>query len=222
MPGTTEREEMLHASSAPTDELQDGQPARLELFRRGDPATLAQVYWSHVDRIEKIIRWQMILWRRNQASRSAYGLGVEDLVQDTFERAFSRRARLAYDGKRNYSPYLSTIARNVLADALRALRGNLIVDSAAHLEDCTYDTSRRDGPEWAEPGAMTIVTSYIGRLPPELAAVHHQRYVVGTSQESAARVLNLTRQRLRTLERKLRSGLTRELERAGISWKGSP
>jgi DNA-binding XRE family transcriptional regulator len=43
--------------------------------------------------------------------------------------------------------------------------------------------------------------------------VYQQRYIASATQEEAARVLGITRQRLRTLENKLRRGLARALDK---------
>jgi RNA polymerase sigma-70 factor, ECF subfamily len=58
---------------------------------------------------------------------------VEDLVQDSFMRAFSPPARAAYDGIRDYGPYLLTIVRNTVADALR-VRQREVLTGAAEIE----------------------------------------------------------------------------------------
>jgi RNA polymerase sigma-70 factor (ECF subfamily) len=215
-------ERVSPAPPASTDDLLCGRPPTLDLFRRGDAATLAQVYWAHVDRVEKIIRGSLVAARAVRGRGLVPSRDVEDLVQDTFARAFSPRARLAYDGERHYWPYLSAIARNVLVDALRAVRGDVLVDMNGYLQEGTDDEHLEQNDTWAEPRVMAIVKAYIQRLSPEMAGVHHQRYVLGQSQELAAKALNLTRQRIRTLEGKLRSGLTRELKRAGISTEARP
>ncbi len=44
---------------------------------------------------------------------------LEDLIQEVFVRAFSEKGRLAYDGLRDYEPYICTIARNLLIDRAR-------------------------------------------------------------------------------------------------------
>jgi RNA polymerase sigma factor (sigma-70 family) len=211
------RREGVSASGADVDPLR-GAPSTIKLFRRGDRLTLARVYWFHIDRVEQIIRRNLSAWRAGRGRDAVPNRDVEDLVQDTFARAFDPRARLAFDGERDYWPYLATIARNVLTDALRKWRGDLVVDTGGRLEDRPLDAGEAgEVPAWEEPRVMAILRAYIQGLPPDLARVHDQRYVLGASQEEAARALNLTRQRLRTLENKLRSGLRRALKRARIS-----
>lgn len=93
-------------------------------------------------------------------------------------------------------------------------------DPTAQMDDRPADTPAGEDADWAEPRAVAVAKLYLARLPAPLASVHHHRFVLGRSQDAAAKALNLTRQRLRTLEKKLRSGLARELKRAGIPTKG--
>ena len=58
---------------------------------------------------------------------------LADLVQEVFMRAFSREGRQAYDGLRDYGPYLFAIARNVLVDWAR-VRGREIPSPWLELE----------------------------------------------------------------------------------------
>ena len=53
-------------------------------------------------------------------------------------------------------------------------------------------------------------------LPEELRQVHHQRFVLATPQRQAAEALGISRQSLRTLEKKLIVGLRRQLRQAGV------
>jgi RNA polymerase sigma-70 factor (ECF subfamily) len=202
---------------AATEDPLRGRPHALELFRQGDIATLKQVYWAHVDRVVQVIRHNLLASRSWGGGWFVTTRGVEDLVQDTFVRAFNPRARLAFDGQRDYWPYLSTIARNVLTDALRSRRRDLLVENEGRLIDEVLINRVGEDASEADPRILAIVNAYLGELPATLAGVYHQRYVIGQSQELAAKALNITRQHLRTLERKLRNGLTRELKRAGLS-----
>ena len=67
---------------------------------------------------------------------------------------------------------------------------------------------------WEDPLAVLIARRFVEALSPELARVHHVRYVEGLLQRDVAARLGITRQVLRTLEGKLREGLRRELQRS--------
>jgi RNA polymerase sigma factor (sigma-70 family) len=208
----------LRAPSAPAGHaFLDHDEAALERFRDGDPSTLARVYWEFVERVEQIIQRSLRSWRRQDGHTG----DVEDLVQETFARAFSETARRSYDGRRDYGPYVSTIARHVLIDFLRSHRAeSLLVPEQLDVSALPDQASPEIAP-WSDPLTTAAVKAYLDRLPPELTSVHHQRYTLGSSQTLAAEALGITRQRLRTLEGKLRAGLARALKQAGIQIGGS-
>jgi RNA polymerase sigma-70 factor (ECF subfamily) len=186
-------------------------PELLRAFRAGEREALAAVYWEYVDAVAQVVRQGA----RLSATASVAGAPRDDwsdLVQETFSRAFGERARLAYDGLRPYRGYLLTIARNLLADWARkrgrelpsAFDGAALEAAAASAAAAGDELSARE---------LALVESYVAGLEPPLAGVYHQRYVVSATQEEAARVLGITRQRLRTLEDKLRRGLARALDK---------
>jgi RNA polymerase sigma factor (sigma-70 family) len=184
-------------------------PELLRAFRAGERDALEQVYWAYVDAVAQVARHG---GRLGGGQAQVSGVPREDwsdLVQETFSRAFSERARLAYDGLRPYRHYLLTICRNLLADWARRrgreLPGELEADEAAAAVEVADELA---------PHELAVVEAYLAGLDRRLAGVYEQRYVVGASQEEAARVLKITRQQLRTLEKKLRQGLQRALEKA--------
>jgi RNA polymerase sigma-70 factor (ECF subfamily) len=176
----------------------------LASFRRGDRAALERVYWECVDEVERSVRRGIAAVRLQ-----AKGLGAadaRDLVHETFARAFEERARLAYDGLRPYLPFLCTIARNLVIDLARKQGREITVEDL----DAMAESPEPELP-YAEPEVMRAVESYLANLPPELRGVHERRYVIGETQEAAARALGLSRQQIRTLERRLRDGLAAHL-----------
>src|SRR6516225_8500060 len=93
----------------------------LRRFREGERAALEVVYVAYVAEIE-------LIGRRGFLS-STVGVRIagvpvradlRDFVHEVFSKAFSRRAREGFDGKRDYGGYITTIARNVLIDRARA------------------------------------------------------------------------------------------------------
>jgi len=180
-------------------------------FRKGDREALTRVYRLHIDDVENLVRRALVRLGLLTAANLA------DVVQEGFLRAFSERARLGYDGLREYRPYLLTVARNVVMDWARR-HGREI--PTADLPD--------DGPpDAAEPGiadeavgfpqpVVALAAAYVQGLSPELGAVHHRRFVLTEPQRQAADALGISRQTLRTRERKLVTGLRRALRRAGL------
>ena len=178
----------------------------LRAFRAGETAALERVYWWYVDAVANIVRHGTVI---GGASARAWGSEHSDLVQETFARAFSERARLAYDGLRAYRPYLLTICRNLLVDHARRKGRQLELDE--NIERLAESTPN-DDDDWAEPEVVATVRRYIQELDPELLDVYRQRYVAGVSQAACANALGLSRQTVRTLEKRLREGLRRALK----------
>jgi RNA polymerase sigma-70 factor (ECF subfamily) len=187
-------------------------PALLAAFRRGDRDALARVYWAYIERVERLVRHGYALTGTGQRVAGARLDDIVDLVQETFLRAFGPHARIAYDGQRDYGPYLTTIARNVLTDWARRRGRELVVDELPDRED----EAPADEEPWADVRTMKAVDEYLVSLDDDLRSVHRERYEHGLSQAQAARVLGLSRQQLRTREARLREGLARALRAAQI------
>jgi RNA polymerase sigma factor (sigma-70 family) len=194
-----------------------GKPELLRGFRAGDRAALEIVYRAYVDKVTKVIRFGFKL---REGDASIPGLRVNpvetaDLVQEIFVKAFAVPAREAFDGLREYGPYLYAVARNVLADWGRR-SGRELPTETDRLQQAGDDAWVPDDDElgpWADPDTIALVRRYLDGLDPELQRVHQARFVTGLSQRDAADQLGIGRQTLRTLEGRLRAGLERELER---------
>jgi RNA polymerase sigma-70 factor (ECF subfamily) len=199
--------------------LFQGRPDRLAAFRAGDRAVLDTVYRAHVDRVSEIVANG---FRIAGTGRAILGLGgrpadLADAVQEIFLKAFARNARTAYDGTRDFEPYLTTIARNVLIDRVRRSGRELLmadVDLDVAGKSAASAAHREVAARWEDPLALEVVRRFVEALPPELAQIHRVRYVEGLSQRQAAQRLGISRQVVRTLEDRLRDGLRRELGRA--------
>jgi DNA-directed RNA polymerase specialized sigma24 family protein len=69
---------------------------------------------------------------------------------------------------------------------------------------------------------MHTVVEYLNALPSDLREVHKLRYEEGLSQIQAAERLGVGRQSLRTLEARLRDGLSAALDAAGLEGTANP
>jgi RNA polymerase sigma-70 factor (ECF subfamily) len=188
-------------------------PELLARFRRGEPAALERVYWEYVDRVEHVVRRGFQLMR---GGGTVQGLGrddIADMVQETFMRAFSEGARLAYDGLRDYGPFLLTITRNLIASRGRKYGRELPTKDLEALEAVAVVEEK----PLADEATLGAVRDYLARLDDPLRGVHEQRFVGGASQEEAGRALGLSRQQIRTLERRLLDGLAAHLEQVGLA-----
>jgi len=184
----------------------------LDAFRRGEREAVERVYRDHIDGVERFVRAG--LYRANRLSAA----NLADVVQEVFLKAFSRSARASYDGERDYAPFLMTVAAHALIDWLRRMSREATHDSdLGTLLESARDPSTVEEGSMFEPELLAAVTSYLESLPPELLAVHEQRFVAAESQERAAETLGISRQNLRTLEKRLIEGLRRQIRRANLA-----
>jgi RNA polymerase sigma-70 factor (ECF subfamily) len=198
--------------------------ALLDQFRAGKPEALGKVYWEYTRKVERLLSAGFEIRSRGTRVVGACRRpdDLADLVQDVFLRAFSEKGRRAYDGLRDYGPYLYAIARNVLVDWARA-RGREIPAPWAELEAALEMTLVADDPApWAAPETLRVVEGYLATLPQDLREVHKLRHEECLSQEQAAKGLGVGRQTLRTLERRLQDGLAAALDAAGFCLDSQP
>jgi RNA polymerase sigma factor (sigma-70 family) len=184
-------------------------------FRDGRPEVLAEVYRRHVGQVQRIVGRGF--WGGGAAGvrgrvRGVAPAYVPDLVQEVFARAFRDSARRSYDCRRRYSPFLAAIARNLVIDWLRRRRVELTLPT--DLAEARADDGEHP---WKDESPLRIVESYLAKIPDRLRSVFEQRYVLGRSQTAAAAALGITRQRLRTRENQLRTGLARALRRGVLT-----
>jgi RNA polymerase sigma factor (sigma-70 family) len=180
-------------------------PELLRAFRDGDREALSQVYWAYIERVESFVRHAMP-WGRSE---------VVDVVQDAFIRAFDPKARLSYDGLRDYGPYLCTICKNLVIDRARKRGREVSTEEFPIGETADSGPPSEDAP-WSDPGTMAVVEAFLATLPAPMREVHEHRYVRGMPQREAAEAIGISRQQLRTREAKLRDGLAAALRRAGV------
>ncbi len=96
--------------------------ALLDGFRRGDSEALARVYGEYAPMIGAFISRGFTFsskGRTLQFNGFKQPFDLENVLQETFVRAFSQRARLSYDGISPYRNYLIAIARNFVLSELR-------------------------------------------------------------------------------------------------------
>lgn len=99
------------------------------------------------------------------------------------------------------SSYVRTIAKNSAIDLFRARRRTLLVPEVG---DDLFSLSDVEGGE--PDAALASMRSYIGSLPPDLRAVFALRFEQGLPQSTVCSRLTISRQHLRTLEHRLKTG----------------
>jgi len=184
----------------------------LERFRDGERSALDLVYRAYVGRVVAIVRHGLPIPARYARMR-VFGRrqDLRDVVQEIFMRAFAPASRAVFDGTRDYGPYLFALARNLMIDRVRRT-GREVPTVWPKMEALANANALSIDAADADPCARTVVESYLDGLDSDLRAVHETRYQHGLTQEQGAAALGISRQSLRTLEQRLRSGLRRALE----------
>src|SRR5262245_29195360 len=174
-------------------------------FRSGDRSALAEVYRAHIDEVERVVRGGLFGMRQFSPANLA------DVIQEVFLKAFAPKARSSYDGERPYAPFLMTVAHNVLVDWGRRHGREADVERQAVLQEALNRQAANDVSAF-DASLLATTKKYVESLPPDMMAVHHHRFVLAEPQRQAAEKLGMTRQNLRTLERKLVDCLRAHLE----------
>jgi RNA polymerase sigma factor (sigma-70 family) len=194
----------------------------LARFRSGERDALAEVYRRYLPRLEQLLRRGFQV--RDCSVRVPGVFNPDDLadtLQEVFARAFKPEARAAYDGRRDYWPYLAVIARNMVVSRHRRSGRELLgLESASLDEENVVDCVDDPGTPWLDPRSVAIAQAYVASLPEPIRAVHAARYVQALSQRDAAKQLGLSRPKVRKLEDRMRRELRRLLEQAGLHGGG--
>lgn len=206
----------------------------------GKTAAQAEFYSRHVHYL------YAVLVKQRHRLRRVVGISAEDLVQDTFHRAFSRAHTFSADGiddtdhlRRRTRAWLGRIAQNLLVDAVR--QSSEIADTAAleRLQD-EPPPSSRPPPDSARPLAELSPSERMARAFQRLsereqdvlrisalyyrAGDDHQRLPNDVSQELAKRwqTSNENIRAIRSRALKKLKGWVEELNAAGLQGAQSP
>lgn len=208
-----------------------GNRGLLKRFREGDRDALAVVYKHYVDDVYKLVRYGFTL--KGNPTTTVAGIDEPaaqlDAVQEIFVRAFSEQARLSYDGLRPFRAFLLRIAKNLRIDQVRKQRRevslfgeNLGRDDWSAVNDACDDSHivifeppTEQHLDWQHLQRAT--SAFIQSLDPEQRNFVQLRFVEELSQYEIVRRLNITRRRVRTLEKKVMTGLKQYLKTRGLT-----
>jgi RNA polymerase sigma-70 factor (ECF subfamily) len=192
-------------------------------FKLGERAALTEVYRRHAEEVALLLRHGFAFEAgglRHRFVGFGSGFELQDVLHETFRRAFEPRAREAYDGIRPYGAYVCTIARNLV---LRSYRARELLFPLADGERATASsravTAIDEGPSpersLHDAEVRELVAGFLATLAPDDRRLIELRFVEGLSQRDAAVALGLGRQRVRTRERRLRGELLEYLRERG-------
>lgn len=211
-------------------------PSFLQAFRQGKAAALERVYRTFHRPLRNFVLRGFAF---KSAGRQLYFQGLwaehdlEDIVQETFRRAFGAKARAAYDGVRPYKNYLFTIARNAVITDL-ASRGRQIPVGEALMRDAhSDDLSPLESWVVAQRALQSegaanlseervenlevygLIAAFLESLTSEERRFFETRFLGQCSQENTARSLGWNRARVRKVEGRLRGAFIRHVQGTG-------
>src|SRR5689334_6217623 len=160
----------------------------------------------HAEQVALLLRHGFSFESGGQRHRFAgYGSGFElqDVLHETFRRAFEPRAREGYDGIRPYGAYVTTIARNLVLRSFRAREVLFPLEADAGPSGpmlAAVDVGPTPEREVHEHQVRELVERFLATLSPDERQLIELRFVEGLSQRDVAEALGLGRQRVRTRE----------------------
>lgn len=192
--------------------------ALLDAFRRGERAALTTVFRAYLDDVARTIRAGVVVQVEGQRVRVGQQLPeheVEGLIQETFLRAFSDKARSSYDGLRPYGAYLATIARNLVIDLERKRRRSPM-DAVGDVESQVVDESADPATQLEEDEASRVLLGVKASLGEPELSIFKLRFEEQQSCRAIADALGTTEIVVRRRETQLRARLLEELRAAGF------
>ena len=200
---------------------------RLEHFRDGDRATLAETYRVYAPGLAKALASAPRLrnLRLNQANLLSPS-DLDDLLQETFVRAFAPNARLAYDGIRPFRNFLFVIAANLAVDRLHqqdrhaARFSGLNIETIENIE-IDLAASGMENPQTPEEQAMNLelrqtLADFKKHLDVEQCRLFELRFEEGLPRHLIATQIGLTDMKVRKREERLRQTLLQHMRSRGF------
>ena len=206
-------------TTEPMTLLRDNRPL-LEAFRAGQAKALTTVYRTYVQPLYTLFRHGFAVKSGGSMSRV---LGhwaeheIEELIQETFRKAFEERARMAYDGLRPYRSYLFTIARNLLIDQLRKKTPELAQTEAEALAEIADEQSIHETPEEKASQAelRQLLKDFRASLNDRERLLFDIRFAETAEQSEVQKRLGLSLYKTRLLEQHVRKSMLSFLKRHG-------
>ncbi|MEO8553288.1 MAG: RNA polymerase sigma factor [Kofleriaceae bacterium] len=191
--------------------------ALLDRFRRGERAALAAVFEHYVDDVATLARRGFTIESSGHVYvRGATRDGEFELVQETFAKAFTEKARVAYDGLSPYRPYLMRITKNLMIDRYRAEQKEARTITIDALERDALEPAAEPAPDLDFQKLSAATAAYTATLGAKERELVRLRFEEGGSQDGVAEALGWTRRKVRTLERDIQQGLRSWLKQRGF------
>jgi RNA polymerase sigma-70 factor (ECF subfamily) len=197
----------------------------LDAFRKGERQALAKVYEHYVDQVATLARRGFTMDSQGHVYVRGRDPEVErELVQETFSRAFSEKARNSFDGLRPYRPFLLRITKNLMIDRYRSEKRSKETSEARGAGDIDEILERNAdlAPEVDVEGDLhwkalrEATTRFVSGESTETQELVRLRFEEECSQEEAAKRMGISRRRVRTLEARVQKSLRKHLRSQGL------
>ena len=175
--------------SAPDPELDpeaDRVRALVELARDGDAEAFGQLYDHYVSGVFRFIYYRV-------GSRQL----AEDLTSETFVRGLKAIQRFTWQGK-DFGAWLTTIARNLIADHFKSSRSRLEIVSDDIPEGRTSSRSTED--DVLSRISNELLFDAVNSLPPEQRDCILMRFIQGMSIAETAAALKRSEGAIKQLQ----------------------
>lgn len=184
----------------------------LRRFREGHPDALGAVYRANAEGLARMLR--AAAWRGGVFSHLKSAMELENLLLETFARAFEPRTRVAYDGARPYSHFLMGIARNVLLEQTRNREVAVGLEPFAEQGEVMAEGSEL-AQTLEDREVEALVAGFKDGLTTEERRLFELRFGEGLAQETAATRMGLTRIQVRRREHGIKTRLLGFLQARG-------
>lgn len=181
---------------------------------------LAAVYERYGPELARsLARGSVIDGFRFAGLRSA--LDLDDVLQETFVKAFSAEARSRYDGLRPFGAWLSTISRNVLIDRQRRGARQLVSSEPLAVGVGLDDSGGAPSPETTamDRELAQIYARFLETLDEKDRLLLRLRFEADASRREVSEKTGLSAMQVRLRESRLHRALRELLARCG--WESS-
>jgi RNA polymerase sigma-70 factor (ECF subfamily) len=184
---------------------------------RGDRSACDALFARHAEKLRLYVEFRL---GRALARR----VEVEDVVQETFLRAWRDLATTTLSGDGAFFGWLSTIARHVIADVARAARAQKRQGEAVTLERSSWSRAGALDPAESSAGPATraardelrtnLRTAFLALSPAHRRVIALRQFEQRSARESAPR-LGCSELAVHALFRRALDAWAREFERLG-------
>ncbi|CAN5812927.1 hypothetical protein BH11MYX2_BH11MYX2_24640 [soil metagenome] len=189
----------------------------LDAFRRGDRAALSAVYERFVDDVATLARRGFTMESSGHVYvRGVPGDGERELVQETFAKAFTQKARIAFDGLNPYRPYLLRITKNLMIDRYRSDVKHVGVGDIDELLASNGELVGEEPVDLHWTSLRAATQAYVATLDADTQRILTLRFEDELSQDEVAVQAKCTRRRVRTVEEQVQIELRKWLKQRGL------